>query len=131
MPHGTSEFPFEQKIAAWCQRFSKTMTGNPHRAFLVAFDERGEVSQLLFGEGKTLEPEREGSFKSCHRRWLNWSPFHAPESRSLAWRNVSLDAMKRLTLERFPEGDFVSDETGSKKEFPEDWSVVLKPRARV
>jgi hypothetical protein len=125
MPHATDEFIFERKIAAWCGKFSKTMTGNPHRAFLTAFDERGEVSQLFFAEGKILDPEKVDSFQSCNRRWLNWSPFGAPQSRSLGWQNLTREAMERLTGERFPEEDFVSDRTGKRIEFPEKWFVVF------
>jgi hypothetical protein len=125
MPYAARDFPFERKIAAWCQGFSKTMTGNPHRAFLVTFDGRGCVATSVFGEGKILEPERERLLQSGSKGWLSWRPFEAPQSLSVGWQNVSREAMERLLGERFPEADFVSYRTGGKIEFPEEWPAVF------
>jgi len=125
MPHATNDFPFEGRVFGWCEKFSKTMTGNPHRALLVAFDGRGDVAQAVFAEGKSLQPEREEFLCSHSNGWLIWQPFDAPEYYSVGWRNVSREAMERLIAERFPEEDFVSERTGEKIDFPEEWSVVF------
>jgi hypothetical protein len=125
MPHATNEFRFEERIAGWCGKFSKTMTGNSLRAFFVAFDEHGSVINCYFAEGRSLEYGREQFLQSCSKGWLSWSPFDAPEYYSVGWSNVSREAMERLIAEPFPEEDFVSERTGEKIEFPAEWSVVF------
>jgi hypothetical protein len=123
MPRATCQYSFEWKILDWCGKFSKTMTGNPYRAFFLAVDERGEVVQLFFAQGKYMELERVEFLRSQYNGWLNYSPFEAPEDYSVSWRNVPLEAMERLVGERFPERDFVSERTGEKIVFPDAWAV--------
>jgi hypothetical protein len=123
MDHATYQYSFEWKILDWCGQLSKTMTGNSHRAFFLVVDERGEVAQVFFAEGKRMDYQRAEFLRSHNHGWLNYEPYPAPSDYSVSWRNISLEAIERLVGTRFPEGDFVSERTGEKIVFPEAWAI--------
>ena len=125
MPHATNQFPFESKILAWTKIISDSMTDDPHRAFLLTFDENGWNGDTFFSDGRSFPAGRLESLRVFNKCWFSYEPSGAPAHYVISWKNVQRETVERIMNAEFDEEDFVSQRTGARIEFPQKWSVVF------
>jgi hypothetical protein len=125
MPHATCEFGFEWEVFRWCGGFSNRMTGKDYKAFFIALDESGSVTQLVFSDTKSFGFERKETVRSDCTAWIFYDPFDAPEYCAIEWGNVHRETMERLMAKQFSEDDFISEKTKARMEYPASWFVMF------
>ncbi len=124
MPHATSKFPFEFKLAGWAATFSERLAGDENVPFLVALTPDGRAAVINFGTAPRQHDDAAWeAISQTHGRWITYDPFDAPEYTYLAWQDVSLEVMQRITGTTFAAEDFVA--AARTMEWPATWGVMF------
>lgn len=122
----TTRYAFEPTVAAWAERFSTGICGEP-TAFFLGLRQDGSVRRAYFAlPGQPFDAAQKTSLADAHERWLLYLPHD--DGIYLEWLGVGAELVGRWIGRPLGADDLRElDGPGARDAWPDHWRVLLSP----